>query len=129
MQNNKKTASYKVVPCTDGNKYEFFCDLSGALVSTGKPVKANTTEEELLLAWENGARENFNRCRNCGNWVLSVMYNPDVLCCVKCVPLEEYPDYCPECGAATNDTGYFCHMCGTRLLYGGEMNNEKTECN
>ena len=38
--------------------------------------------------------------------------------------------HCPKCGAKTSDPSYFCHMCGTRLLYGGEENEEKiAECN
>ena len=72
-------------------------------------------------------RAYFNRCRKCGKWVIDAMFNPDVLKCVECTPIEEYPNYCPECGAKTPDMGFFCHICGKRLLYGGEK-DETTEC-
>ena len=29
----KKTAAYKITPDTDGNRYRFYCDISGALPS------------------------------------------------------------------------------------------------
>ena len=123
----KKTAKHRIVPEETGNRYEFFCDLSNALVCTTSPIKCEDAQEELMIAWESEGRKHFNRCQKCGKWIIDAMYNPDVLTCVGCTPIEEYPDYCPECGAKTNDTGYFCHMCGTRLLYGGEKRDEKTK--
>lgn len=120
----KNTANYKILQTPYGNKYQFFCDLSEALICTTPPIKGNTPEEELMIAWRNYGRNNFNKCHNCGKWVISVMYNPDVLKCVKCTPLEDYPEFCPNCGAKTLDPSYFCHMCGYRLLYGGEDENE-----
>ena len=122
----KMTANYRLLPTTIGNKYQFFCDVSNALICTTAPVKADTPDEELTLAWNIYAKAHFNQCHKCGRWVINEMYNPDVLNCVLCTPIEEYPDFCPECGAKTNNTAYFCHMCGTRLLYGGEAENEKT---
>lgn len=126
---NKKTAAYKIIPGTDGNHYQFFCDLSGGLVCTTQPVKADTPGEELQLAWENEGRQHFNQCHKCGKWVTDAMYNPDVLSCVQCTPIEDYPVYCPKCGAKTQNPSNFCHICGAKLFYGGEEENEKTECN
>lgn len=121
---DKKTANYKIVKEEKGNSYRFFCDLSDALIYKSTPVTANSSEEELRIAWENHAREHFNQCRKCGKWVTGAMYNPDVLCCVQCMPIEDYPDYCPECGKKTQNPSNFCHMCGAKLFYGGEANDK-----
>lgn len=51
-----KTASYKIIKDAGGTRYKFFCDLSGALVCTTKPYKADAPEEELQLAWEKKAK-------------------------------------------------------------------------
>ena len=100
------------------------------MVCTTAPVKADTPDEELMLAWNTYAKAHFNQCHKCGKWIIDAMYNPDVLNCVVCTPIEDYPEYCPKCGAKTSDPSYFCHMCGARLLYGGEENEiETTECN
>jgi len=125
MSTEKKTTSYKIIPDSKGNKYAFICEMSRSIAFVTRPVKADSPKEELNSAWEE-ARMHFNRCRKCGKWVIDAMFNPDVLNCVGCTPIEVYPDYCPECGAKTNDTAYFCHICGTRLLYGGEWAHEKT---
>ena len=128
--NEKKTANYKRQQTPNGNKYQFFCDLSDALICTTAPVRADTPDEELMLAWNTYAKAHFNQCHKCGRWIINEMYNPDVLNCVVCTPIEDYPEYCPKCGAKTSDPSYFCHMCGTRLLYGGEENEDKiAECN
>lgn len=126
MISEKRTASYKIISDAGGNIYKFFCDLSGALVCTASPKsKACTPEEELFLAWESEGKQHFNLCRKCGRLVIDAMFNPDVLTCVKCTPIEEYSDYCPKCGVKTSDFAYFCHRCGSVLLYGGK--NEKDE--
>ena len=52
MNKEKTIATYKIVADAGGNIYKFYCDLSGALVCTTKPYKADTPEEELQLAWE-----------------------------------------------------------------------------
>lgn len=120
MIEKKFPAEYKITKCKNGNSYEFFCELSHALVCVSPPVTAETPAMELLLAWENHGRSHFNRCRKCGRWVTGAMYNPDVLSCVRCTPLEDYPDYCPKCGAKTQNPPNFCHVCGSKLFYGGE---------
>lgn len=124
MIKEKKTANYKTIHGDKGIKYQFFCDLSEALVYESEPLSGANPEEELMLIWENSGKEHFNRCHKCGKWVIDAMYNPDVLNCVKCTPIEDYPEFCPKCGAKTSDPSYFCHMCGVKLLYGGEKENE-----
>ena len=44
----KKTAAYKITPETGGNRYRFYCDVSGALVCITSPYHADTPEEELM---------------------------------------------------------------------------------
>lgn len=126
---SKKTADFKIIKQENGNCYEFYCELSNALVCVSNPYKLETPEEELMIAWENCGRSHFNQCHKCGKWVMGAMYNPDVLTCVQCTPFEDYPEYCPECGAKTHVQSNFCHICGAKLFYGGEGENEKTECN
>ena len=121
MGNQKKTSDYKIITTNNGNIYQFFCDLSGALCVETSPYKDADPKRELMLAWEHEGKGNFNMCHKCGIWVSDVMYNPDVLNCVRCSPIEDIPEYCPKCGTKTDDSEVFCHKCGARLLYGGEF--------
>lgn len=82
------TAKYKVISEKSGNIYQFFCDLSGALCCTTKPIKAENADEELQIAWINEGRKMFNKCSNCGKWVNDIVFNPDTLQCVACSPWE-----------------------------------------
>lgn len=122
MENKRRmTANYKIVMDAGGNRYQFFCELSGAHVHTTKPIRADTPEQALEIAWETEGKEQFNYCKKCGKWVSSIMYNADVCECVKCAPWENYPLYCPQCGKKIFDTKRFCPHCGTLLRYeGGE---------
>ena len=129
MNKKKKIADYKIIKDEVGNRYEFYCELSHALVCVSEPVKAETFDDDLMLAWENYGRNYFNQCHKCGKWVTGAMYNPDVLSCVQCTPIEDYPEYCPECGVKTQDPSNYCHICGAKLFYGGEDENEITKCN
>ena len=113
------TAHYKVAAAADGNRYQFFCDLSGAIGCTTKPFKADSPEEELLLAWESEGRYEFNQCHRCGKWVSDVMYNADVLECVECAPWEEQPEYCPQCGQKISHPDKHCPRCGAQMRYEG----------
>lgn len=124
LLNDKKTANFRIVSDEKGNRYEFFCDLSNALVHTSEPVKADDPEEELMLAWAKGGKANFNKCKKCGKWVIDAMWNPDLWNCVQCSPIEDYPNYCPECGAKTSDPSYYCHICGTKLFLREENGDE-----
>lgn len=85
----KKTASYKIIFDAGGNRYRFFCERSGAAVCTTAPVRADTMEQELLLAWKGEGRKYFNLCPECGRWVSDAMYNPDMLLCIACSPCEK----------------------------------------
>ena len=115
----KSTASYKVLTEPNGNRYRFFCDLSGAIGCTTKPIHAETPEEELRLAWESEGKQEFNLCHRCGRWVSDVMYNADVLECVMCSPWEEQPKYCRNCGQKLLHPGKNCTKCGAPLRYEG----------
>lgn len=45
-----KTARYKVIADSGGNRYSFFCDITGALLHTTDPIQAETQEQELETA-------------------------------------------------------------------------------
>ena len=63
----RRTATYKIITDSGGNRYTFFCDLTGAFVcTTKKTYKADTPEQELLLAWEKEGKKHFNICHKCG---------------------------------------------------------------
>ena len=119
-----KTSAYKMIPTQYGNRYSFFCELSGILVCTTGTYYADDPEEELLAAWESEGRKNFDCCHKCGRWVDSIVYNPDVLMCVECAPLEEEAKYCKHCGAKVKDGDIICCVCGKRLFYGGDENDK-----
>ncbi|QNL43531.1 hypothetical protein H8790_08555 [Oscillibacter hominis] len=110
-----KTARYKVISDTGGNRYRFFCEQSGMAMATTEIMHADTTEEELLLAWEAEGRRYFNRCGKCGKWVSDAMFNPEAAECVICTPWEESPVYCPRCGVQTQASDGFCRECGAKL--------------
>lgn len=116
----KTTATYKIVAVSDGNRYKFYCDVSGACACTTKPYKADTPEEELKLAWENEGKTHFNLCHKCGKWVIDVVYNPEVFECTDCAPFEHETNFCKFCGAKVNDDMRFCPVCNKKLHYEGE---------
>ena len=115
----EKTSKYKIIKSEQGIYYQFFCDISGALVCETTLIKSDNPETDLLNAWETQAKQHFNYCNKCGKWISDIMYNPDVLECVECAPIEEIPDYCPKCGVRLADSASFCNQCGARLMYGG----------
>ena len=111
MINEKhKTAAYKIIPSQGGNRYSFFCELSGMLVCTTGTYYADDFEAELSAAWEAEGKKNFNLCHMCGRWVDSIVYNPDMLMCVNCAPLEEGAKYCKHCGAKANNGDIICFV-------------------
>ncbi|MBE6710782.1 MAG: hypothetical protein E7579_06650 [Ruminococcaceae bacterium] len=116
----QKTAAYKVISDADGNRYRFYCELSGALACTTEPLCAQTPEEELRIAWETGGRKHLSLCHKCGRWVIDAVYNVDVFECVECAPYEEEPNYCKNCGIRIEKTSGKCPACGHKLVYEGE---------
>ena len=112
------TAKYRIIADSGGSRYRFFCDVSGMVLCTTKPVREDTQEEELKMAWELEGKQHFNRCAKCGRWVSDPMYNADMLQCVDCAPWQEKPNYCTHCGKKLSGNDRFCEACGTRLRYG-----------
>ena len=112
------TARYKIIAGTEGNRYQFFCDLSGALVCTSEPVFLDKPEQELNFAWESEGKKHFNKCQKCGRWISDTVYNVETLECVECTPWEEEPSYCPHCGEKAQIGDIFCAKCKNRLRYG-----------
>lgn len=117
-----KNAGYKVTKTSAGNKYSFYCELSGALVCTTPPYSEKQPEYELQRAWLEIGKPNFNLCHKCGKWVCDVMYNADVLMCVDCAPWEDSPEFCPHCGQKTDNKSLYCNRCGKKMMYGGDEN-------
>lgn len=113
------TAGYRVLPGAGGNRYRFFCELSGIAVYTTPPLRAAGGESELAAAWER-ARPHFNRCPRCGRWVSDLMFHPAAGACVACAPWEDAPRFCPACGAAVRPGAGRCGVCGADLSDLGE---------
>ncbi len=120
MNKEKTIAAYKIVTDDGGNIYKFYCDLSGALVCTTKPYKADTPEKELQLAWESEGKQHFNPCHKCGKQVSDAMFNVDVLECVECAPFETEAKFCKSCGAKIEEPTRLCPACGKPLVYYGK---------
>mgnify|MGYP004704900461 FL=1 len=118
-KSDHKTAAYKIVSTETGNVYKFFCERSGQLICTTKPYCERTPEAELEKAWQSEGIRNFNRCVKCGRWVNTVMFNPDVLMCVDCAPIEAAPNFCPHCGTKVEEKADKCVLCGKKLVYEG----------
>ena len=116
----QKIAACKIISDVDGNRYSFYCDLSGALACTTDPIRAKTQEEEMRIAWETVGRKNFNLCHKCGRWVIDAVYNADVWECVECAPYEAEPNYCKNCGIRIEKPSGKCHSCGHKLVYEGK---------
>ena len=95
---NRKTANFRVLPDGNGRRYQFFCARSGPNACTTRPIPSGTAEQALELAWESEGKQHFNHCGKCGNWVIDVMYNVEVLECVDCAPYEGVPLFCKFCG-------------------------------
>ena len=112
----KETAAYKIVKDGSGVRYKFYCDLSGAL---GCTTGLYPNEEYLMEAWHAEGEPQFNRCQNCGRWVIDAMFNADVLECVSCAPWENEPRFCKTCGARISSAERFCPLCGGLLAYEG----------
>ena len=115
----KNIAAYKIVSDSGGNRYKFYCDLTGALLCTTKPYHADTPMKELELAWNTEGKAYFNLCHKCGKWVMEAMFNADALECVACAPWENTPEYCKFCDTKVSVSDAVCPKCGKQLIYGG----------
>lgn len=113
-----ETASYRIISDKEGNRFRFFCGISGIAVYTSNPVRAEITEDELRMAWELEGKKHFNLCHKCERWASDIMYNADVCECIDCAPWENEPKYCHKCGSALSTPDIFCRKCGARLRYG-----------
>ena len=122
MAESQKTATYKVVADAGGGRgFRFYCDISGELCCVTKPIRADTEEAALEIAWETEGRWEFNHCPKCGKYVSSAMFNVNAGLCLDCAPWEdEYPAFCHHCGHKLSEAdARFCPRCGARLLVGG----------
>lgn len=117
-ENGRKTARYRILAGPEGNRYQFLCDVSGALVCTTEPVFLDTPERELQFAWESEGKKCFNMCHRCGKWVSDIVYNAETFECVECSVWEDTPAYCPHCGEKVEEESIFCTKCKNRLKYG-----------
>jgi len=120
----KRTAQYRIIADSGGNRYKFFCDLTGALLCTTQIYSADDPNTELELAWRTEGKKNFQQCHKCGKWVIDAMYNADALECVACAPWENTPEYCKFCGTKVPCSASVCPKCGRLLIYGGGGNDE-----
>ena len=120
MNKGTSIATYKMIADSGGNRYKFYCGVSGALVCATKPYMANTPEEEVQLAWECEGKKCFNPCHKCGKLVSDAMFNVEVLECVECFPFETEAKFCKNCGAKIDDPTKPCPQCGKELLYHGK---------
>jgi len=157
MQDGNVTATYKYTADSGGRRYSFYCDISHAIVCSTEPIKMNSLDEELQMAWKTTGEKHFNKCKKCGKWVIDSLYNPEKLECVVCSPWEtdavigkeqaatrdEFgfgPDamkkkkVCRYCKSICNTEGNFCHICGSMLpaktlfdMYGRQKNEKRSE--
>ena len=66
----QKTATCRKLFEPGGIRYQFFCDVSGALVCTTDVLP----DDEPVRAWKDEAKKHFSRCQRCGRWVSDPMY-------------------------------------------------------
>lgn len=126
---SQKTATYKVIADAGGGRvFRFYCDISGELCCVTKPIRADTEEAALEMAWEQEGKWEFNLCPKCGKYVSSAMFNVNAGLCLDCAPWEdESPSFCHHCGARLreSDTCY-CPTCGAKLIADGMDRKEGT---
>ena len=116
----KETATHKIVSEAQGDRFMFFCDVTGTHVCTTKKVyRSDAPEQALPIAWSEEGMHFFNRCHSCDKWVVDAAYNAEVLECVECAPYECEPNFCKSCGAKIEECGVICKFCGKPLIYKG----------
>ena len=61
MTQVRKTATYRVVTDSGGGRiFRFYCDISSELCCVSKPIRADTEEAALEMAWEQEGKWEFN---------------------------------------------------------------------
>ncbi len=108
------TARFKIEHTQAGDRYIFFCDLSGAPVYTTDPICEQNPQKAAAIA-RGLARPHFNRCLACGKWVGDTAYNIDEMKCVACAPCDLPERYCTECGNSVPEGNRFCTRCGREM--------------
>ena len=129
MKQGKKTAAYRVVTDSEGNRiFRFYCDISGELCCVTQPIQAGTEEEALEAVWESEGKWEFNYCSKCGKYVSSAMFNVNAGQCLDCALWEnEFPAFCHQCGVKiTEASARFCPICGAKLMADGTNRKEGT---
>ena len=117
---SKETATYKTVLETDGERFLFFCDMTGAHACTTKKVyRDDGSRTALTLAWSQEGQSFFNLCHKCKKWVMDAAYNAEVLECIECAPYECKPNFCKSCGAKIEGEALKCSTCKKPLFYKG----------
>jgi hypothetical protein len=104
------TARYEKETTVNGNRYTFFCGVSGVAVHTTGFIFADVPQAARDIAWRE-ARPYFNRCKECGKWIADAVYNIEESKCVVCAPFAVTPSYCPECGSPLEKDGGECLHC------------------
>jgi len=89
-----RTAGYRKICERGGFRYQFFCDLSGALVCMTNLQK----EDDPLQAWSDKGRKLFSQCQKCGRWVSDPMHRQR-----------------PVCDTVMTADMKFCLHCGVKL--------------
>lgn len=94
-----------------GKRYRFYCEVSDTPVYTTRPIRADSSPEELKLAWQE-AKRFFNGCSECGKWIRDEAYNIDEMKCIECAPYKSKPRYCTGCGCPVPTRNNYCVRCG-----------------
>lgn len=122
-----ETAAYKAVTDGGGYRFIFYCQVSGAHACTTEKAYAGAPEEAVLAAWREEGCQHFNRCGQCGKWVIDAVFNAEVLACVDCTPYEAEPNFCRHCGVKVETPATRCQHCGKPLIYEGGEERYDTE--
>lgn len=63
----RKNCALQVIADSGGNRYKFFCDLTGARFSTTRAYNEADLDTELELAWETEGKKIFSSVKNAVN--------------------------------------------------------------
>lgn len=129
---NAFTRNYEDNSTEAGFQFTFFCDLCQDGFKTTF-IESETYKKSSLLRGIRGgarvvgnrhkehdkafelaqieARQNYNRCHNCRQWVCDTDFNEEEGLCVECAPRV----VCPNCGVTVACGVKFCGECGTKV--------------